>query len=149
LFEFQFNGDNIMFSDPFQAPKDVSSGSAITEPFTLVSLANNSSIRVNVDAADGEPKVMKVSHTDVGKGTLARTRHLFRFESFVVEDSVENLAKPIAFYAVFDIPKTGASSAQLLELYEQFVGALRGGSGDVVYDGDATVCFNRILNGES
>ena len=138
-----------MLPDPFNAPVDVPSGAAVTAPFTLTSMAANSTVRVNTTANAGEPKVLKVSHQVVGKNSAARDRHLVRLESYVVEDSVEQMDKPISFYAVFDVPQAGVTSAQLAGMFEQFIGLLRGGSGDVAYDGDATVLFDRVIGGES
>jgi hypothetical protein len=138
-----------MLPDPYDADLLVPSGSAVQTEFTLVSLAGNSTTRQNVAADDGDPKVLKIAHSVVGKGASARDRHLVRMESYVVEDSVEDQSKPIALYAVADIPKSGVTAAQLSDLWAQFVGLLFGGSGEATYDGDQTIFFDRWLNGEA
>lgn len=137
-----------MFADPLVASVEVISGSAVTNPFTLMNLGANSSQRVDVTAAAGDPKVLKISHTDVGKGTSARTRHLVRLEAYGVVEGVEDPTKVGSVYMVADIPKAGFSAAQKTALFYQFVGLVRGASGNVTYDGDPALFWDRFLNGE-
>lgn len=138
-----------MFADPYPAHDDIAGGTETTHDYTLLSLESNASNRVNFDAADGEPKVLRISHTPIGKGTTARVRHLAKFTSFVVEDGLENTGKPIALYAVADIPVSGVTAGQKADLFTQFVGAIRGASGDAANEGDSTEFFDRWVNGES
>jgi hypothetical protein len=138
-----------MLPDPFQADVLVASGSAVQQPFTLASLTGQATVRKDLTADDGEPKVLKFSHTVVGKGASARDRHLVRLEAYVVEDSIENTAKPVALYAVADIPQSGVTAEQLSALWAQFTGLFIGGSGEATYDGDQTAFFDRWIGGES
>jgi hypothetical protein len=138
-----------MLPDPFDLDTIVASGSAVQQPYTLAALTGQAAVRKDLTASDGEPKVLKISHTTVGKGASVRDRHLVRLEAYVVEDSVEDQSKPIALYAVADIPRNGVTAAQLSDLWEQFTGLFLGGSGEVTYDGDQTVFFDRWIGGES
>jgi len=138
-----------MYADPMAANQLVPSGGAVDNDFAITSLLANSTTRRNFSASDGEPKVLKISHSIAGSGSLKRNRHLVRLESYVVEDSVENPNRPISIYAVADIPQSGVTAAQLTDLWEQFVGLFCGSSGTVAFDSDQTVFFDRWLNGES
>lgn len=138
-----------MFSDPLNADLNVISGSAVTKPFTMMNNAGNSTMRVNTTAAVGDPRVLRISHTEVGKGSQARARHLVRLESYGVVEGAEDPAKVAALYLVADIPKSGITAAQKTALFHQFVGLVRGGSGNVAYDGNPADFFDRWLNGES
>lgn len=138
-----------MLPDPFNADKVVPSGAAVQQPFTQVSLSGGASVRKDLTSDDGGPKVMKLSHNTVGKGDSIRDRHLVRLEAYVVEDSVEDQSKPIALYAVADIPRNGVTASQLSALWKQFTGLFLGGSGEVAYDGDQTVFFDKWVSGQS
>lgn len=139
-----------MLPDPYDAHADVSGGTISTHPFSLVSLAGNASVRENFALTiAGKPKTLKISHSVVGKGASARDRHLVRLESYVVEDGVENPAKPIAFYTVLDIPQVGVTATQLSDMFIRYFGMWRGDSGDAANQGDQTEFFDRIVNGES
>lgn len=138
-----------MLPDPFNAPVDVSGGTQTTNPYTLVGLGSSQSERCDVTASAGEPKFMKVSHSDVGKGSTSRKRHMVRLEAYQVVDGAEDKSlPPLALYAVADVPVAGFTSNQVTDLYRQFCGLLRGCGGDAANQADATVFFNRWLNGE-
>lgn len=138
-----------MFADPYLAPKNVASGSAATQAFSLVSNNGTATTRVNTGSyTAGDPKVLKISHSVVGKGANARDRHLVRLEAYPVINSVEVKETPIAFYAVFDIPQVGPTSTQITSMWRQFVGMLRGSSGDVVYDASQSSFLDKVLRGE-
>lgn len=138
-----------MLSDPLVADVDVPSGSAVTASFTLLNMKPNGTDRINFAADVGEPKVLQISHTNVGKGAAARKRHLVRMESYSVVDGLEDPTKKAAIYLVADIPDVGITATQKSDLFRQFVGLLRGGSGNVTYDADPTAFFDRFLNGEA
>lgn len=137
-----------MFSDPLLAHVDAG-GAETTVPYALTSLVGQASERSNSGASDGEPKKIRISHTKVGKGETARVRHLVRLESYVVEDGVENTNKPVAIYAVADVPNIGVTDAQLEDLFLSFVGLLRGASGDAANAAASSTFFNRWIGGES
>lgn len=138
-----------MLPDPFNAPVDIAGGTQITNPFTLIGLGSNQSDRRDVTAAAGEPSVLKVSHSTVGKGATLRNRHLARIEAYPIVDSVEDKsAQPLALYAVADVPANGFTSDQVTALYRQFCGLLRGCGGDSANQANATVFFDRWLAGE-
>lgn len=138
-----------MFSDPLVADVNVASGGAVTKSFTILNSGNRSTERVNVSAAAGDPKVLKMSHQQVGKGSTARMRHLVRLEAYGLDAGVEVPAIVGAVYLVADIPLSGFSAAQKTALFHQFVGLVRGGSGNVTYDGNPADFWDRFLNGES
>lgn len=138
-----------MLPDPYNAHVDVSAVGSTTEEFTVVENSGRNTERVCKGAAQGEPQKLKIQHKTAGKGDAIRDRHLVRLESYVVEDGSENTAKPIVLYAVADIPRIGPTDTQLTAMFEQFVGLLRGASGDPANEGDQTVFFDRWLLGES
>lgn len=138
-----------MLPDPFTGHSDVAGGTATTYPYTMISMLPNGTVRQNLAADAGEPKTLKISHSVVGKGTNARDRHLVRLESYVVEDTIENPAKPISVYVVFDFPKSGVTTTQKSDLFKRFVGLLRGASGDAANAGTQSQFWDRILAGES
>lgn len=138
-----------MLPDPFNAHVDVSGGTPTTKPFTILSTLPNGTVRQYAAAPAGEPKVLKISHSTVGKGVNMRDRHLVRLESYVVEDTVENPAKPVSAYMVLDIPRVGVTATQKSDLFKRFVGLLRGASGDAANAGDQTNFWDRLWLGES
>lgn len=138
-----------MFSDPLVASVDVDSGAAVTASYTIINNLNRATDRINVAAAVGDPKVLKMSHQDVGKGSSARRRHVVRLEAYGVVEGVEDPTKVAALYMVADIPKSGITAAQEKKLWQQFVGLLRGGSGNVTYDSNEATFYTRFLNGEA
>lgn len=138
-----------MFADPFNVPYD-QSGSAVTEPFTLVSPLANGSVRVNMTAdPSATPPTLKISHQVVGKGSTARDRHLARFETPLVVEDVPNPAIVASVYIVADIPKAGFTADQKEGLWRSIVGLVRGASGDSANEGDATIFWNKFLSGQS
>lgn len=137
-----------MLADPLAAHVDVSGGSSTTENYTLLNLQQNASVRANNGANVGLPRVIKISHTNVGKGAAARVRHLARMEAYVVEDGVENTAKPFAVYVVADVP-IGVTATQKSDMFKRFVGLLRGASGDAANAGVSATFWDRWLSGES
>lgn len=138
-----------MYADPYSAFEITPSGGEVSNDFTITSLQANSTVRRYFGATDGEPTVLKMSHSVVGSGASKRDRHLVRLESYVVVDEVEDLSKPISIYAVADIPQAGVTSAQLTALWAQFVGLLLGSSGSVAYNNDQSEFFDRWVQGES
>lgn len=138
-----------MFSDPLNADLNVTSGAAVTKPFTMVNNGGTSSMRVNFTAAVGDPKVLRISHTPAGKGSQARVRHVAQVECYSVVEGAEDPTKVAKLYVVADIPVTGITAAQKTALFHQFIGLLRGGSGNVTYDGNPADFFDRWVNGES
>lgn len=137
-----------MLADPLAAHVDVAGGSSTTENYTLLNLQQNASDRLNTSATAGLPKRIKISHSVVGKGAASRVRHLARMEAYVVEDSVENTAKPFAVYVVADVPN-GVTATQKSDMFKRFVGLLRGASGDAANAGVSATFWDRWLNGES
>lgn len=137
-----------MLPDPFQAKFEAPSTSEVVYPWTLMSMANGSSVRKVTDSTDVAAKIMKISHNTVGKGATLRNRHLVRLESYVVEDGNDVLTKPIALYAVADIPATGVTDAQMTSMFKQFVALLRGSSGHAANNSSQTFFFDRWLAGE-
>lgn len=140
-----------MLPDPFQAKVDYA-GTEISEPYTLISLTPTSSVRRRLTAAAGEAKVMKISHTTVGKGANKRDRHLVRLESYRLVDGVEDVNQPLAIYAVLDVPAglpviTGEEN-QLNTLWYRFCGLLRGAGGDAANAGVESYFFHRWHQGE-
>lgn len=138
-----------MFSDPLVASVDVDSGAAVTASYTVINNLNRATDRVNTNAAAGDPKVLKISHTDVGKGVSARKRHMVRLEAYSVAEGVEVPSVKASLYLVADIPASGITAAQEKKLWQQFVGLLRGASGNVTYDSNEATFFTRFLNGEA
>lgn len=136
-----------MLPDPFNAPFDVS-GSAQTIPWTLITVGPGTSIRKSALTA-GKPRTMRISHSVVGKGSSKRDRHMVRIESYPVVDELEvSNAQPAAIYLVADIPSNGFAAADIEYLWNQFVGMLRGGSGDACNAGVPSIFWNRFLAGE-
>lgn len=134
-----------MFADPLTVPVD--NATEATVDFVAVSINGSSSKRVREDFGEaGLNRVVDISHTEVGKGSTARDRHLVRFTSYVVDDGVEDLGKPISMYVVADIPKNGVSAAQKNNLLKMVAGFLRGVSGSATPD--LTLTGGRWLNGE-
>lgn len=138
-----------MFSDPIVAATDVDSGVAVTKSFGIINNLGTASDRINFAAAAGDPKLMKISHTNVGKGVSARKRHLVRLEAYGVVGGVEDTTKVASVYLVADIPDNGITAAQKKQLWQGIVGLIRGSSGNVAYDSDNTIFWDRFLNGES
>lgn len=138
-----------MYADPYGAFEIVPSGSEVSNNFAVTSTLANATVRKNFSADDGEPKVLKMSHSVVGSGTTKRDRHLVRLEAYVVEDEVEDVQRPISLYCVADVPQKGVTDAQMSALWTQFVGILLGSSNAVAFDGDQTEFFDRWVNGES
>lgn len=135
------------FPDPFNAPK-MNNGSSLTKAFTLIETLGPQSQRKYVAAPAGEPKYLRISHTTSGKGTSLRNRHLVRLEADCVVGGVADPTRRAAAYAVFDIPANDFSDAQITDLWKQFVGILRGKSGDAT-DYDASVFWTKFAGGES
>lgn len=138
-----------MFSDPIVAACDVDSGVAVTKSFTIINTQGKATDRINASAAIGEPKVLKMNHTSVGKGSSARKRHLVSLEAYGVVGGVEDPSLVGKVYLVADIPDTGFTDAAKKLLWQQFVGLVRGASGNVTYDSDVATFWTRFLNGES
>lgn len=137
-----------MFADPVtfhiigvDAPNSAS--------WALTGLSGNASTRQYLAAGAGGPKLARFSHSVVGKGDAVRDRHLVRFESYVVEDSIENPAKPISMYAVADIPRVGTTSTQKIALWRTFSGFFLGSSGAVAYDNNYAGFVEKWLSGQS
>lgn len=139
-----------MFADPFNSPVDVSGGTETTVPFTLISLGMSNSVRKNVTADAGDPRVLEVSHSVVGKNSTTRDRHLVKMKSYQLDDEgEEDQSSPaLVFYAVADVPRSGFTADQITAMFQQFVGLLRGAGGDAANSGDQTVFLNKWLNGE-
>lgn len=138
-----------MFSDPLVADVNVTSGGAVTRSFTTINYGVKSTDRVYTAAAAGDPRVLKISHEVVGKGSTARDRHLVSLKAFSVVGGVEVPTVSANVYLVADIPHSGITAAQKTALFHQFIGLIRGGSGNVAYDGVPGDFWDRFLNGEA
>lgn len=139
-----------MFTDTYLADVVVTTGSALQNSFVKVSANGNTSVRKNFDAGDGEPKVLRISHQDVGSGATARTRSMVRLEAYPLDaDGNEDNTQVCALYAVLDKPKQGVSSENLALLFKQFIGLLYGGSGDAAYDYNVDNFVTKWSRGES
>jgi len=138
-----------MLPDPYNGHVDISGGTETTTPYTVINMSGNAVDRKNYSSAAGGPRKLKISHTTAGKGDAKRDRHLVRLEAYVVEDGIENPAKPIALFMVADIPQVGVTDSQKTQLFESFVGLVRGASGDAANEGDESEFFTRFLGGES
>ncbi|DAD50875.1 coat protein [ssRNA phage SRR5467090_9] len=138
-----------MFSDPLVADVNVTSGGAVTKPFTTINYGTRSTDRVYIAAAAGDPRQLKISHEVVGKGSAARDRHLVSLVAYGVVGGVEVPSTKATVYLVADIPQSGITAAQKTAMFHQFVGLIRGGSGNVAYDGLPADFWDRFLNGEA
>jgi len=139
-----------MFSDPLVADVNVISGGAVTRPFTTVNYGVKSTDRVYVAAAAGDPKSLKISHTTVGKGATARDRRLVSLVAYPVVGGVEVQTTPsLKVQLVVDCPQQGITAAQKTAMFHQFIGLIRGGSGNVAYDGVPGDFWDRFMNGEA
>lgn len=138
-----------MLADPFVLKVNVESGPGINRSFTLLNVAGNSTTRSCAAVPVGGPRVLKISHSQVGKGSTLRNRHLARLEAYALdENGDERKDRPISAHVVLDIP-VEATAAQITDLWKYFVGLLRGGSSEVAYDGDQTYFWDRLILGES
>lgn len=139
-----------MLPDPFNCPVDVVSGAAVTKPFHLLSVAQNSTVREQVASVDGKPRVLKISHQAVGKGANRVQRHLVRFDAYQLDaDGHEDRSLPTLYaYVVVGVPDRCHGNGQVDVLRDYLIGALRGASGDVAYDADSTLFWDRIIAGE-
>jgi len=158
-----------MLTDPFLAsyetedPEEnaVARSFAITEftPNGTVRrcfLENEESLQTLATGAPGRPNTMKISHLKVGKGSTARTRHLFRLEANKVIDveggpTIESPELFGALYLVLDIPNGSEGTGQVEDLWRQFLGAIRDNSGaPIVLPPEEGGYFGRLdLNGSS
>nr|URG15526.1 MAG: coat protein [Leviviridae sp.] len=138
-----------MFADPFNATYD-QAGAAHTEPYSLISVNGQNSVRVNMTADhEAGPTTLKISHQLVGKGANARDRHLARFECPQDVEGVPNPANVAAVYVVADIPRGSFTETQLNGMWRSIVGLLRGTNGATPEEGDATVFWDKFLAGQS
>lgn len=142
---------HILLADPLVLTENATSGAAVTHSFSLLQFVGNGSVRHDLSPLNAEsPNTMKVSHTKVGKGNQARTRHLVRLEAPVFDGDNNLVANmPAALYLVADIPDAYDTSLQKARLWKFLVGLVRGGSGITAYDTDVTKFYNRWLAGES
>lgn len=98
----------------------------------------------------GYPLYLRISHTQVGKGSNLRDRHLLRLEAPCLNADGENGLFD-SIYCVADFHRNTAAYVLQVKLWEQFSGALIGGNAKVgataAFDPDAF--FKRWVNGEA
>lgn len=136
------------FSDPLNVRMD--EDDSTDYPFGVVEWSGpKASIRKNQSSGltAGTPKILRISHTRVGKGQAARDRHLVRIEANAVVDGVETNTV-VAGYAVFDVPVLGFNQGQVNEICSLLCGTIRGNNastGD--FSPDLTLFFEKFVGG--
>jgi hypothetical protein len=137
-----------MLPDPFEANVDIGGGSPTTRDFVIVSQSANQVLRRNITASSGTVERMRVSHSVVGKNQFARDRHLLRLETNGWDGTSVDPTHVGSIYIVADLPRVNFPDAYKAELFAQLIGIMRGGSGDAFQEWDATLFFDRWINGE-
>jgi len=138
-----------MFADPLVVIED-NSGTQATKSFARISLQGNSAQYIKADAVGGDPRVVKISHTQVGKGASLRDRHLMRIEAQGVIDSIVRPDVIGAIYVVADLPVSGFTSAQKIALARYMSGLFRNSGGTAAgFTPSFDTYFTKWINGES
>lgn len=142
-----------MFSDPLIAPLDVA-GAETAYSFDRLPMDGGNTVYLNDTHSVGNPALVRISHSNVGKGSTARKRHLVSLEAYQKSDaSTEDKTLPrVKFQLIMDVPDSAYEFGEdrLPLIADQFTGLLRfNGENHATLAMEFDGFLEKVLNGQS